>query len=86
MSAPGKLVPFLATAPRRARYSLASGRRLRRRGSCKLSCHAALLPVLAPAQVSLFTQGPGLLPEDNRLLFESIARLNAAKAAPCREF
>jgi len=40
-----------------------------------------LLPVVAPAQVSLFTQGPGLSPEDNLLLFESIARLNAAKPA-----
>jgi surface antigen len=40
-----------------------------------------LLPGAAPAQVSLFTQGPGLSPEDNRLLFESIARLNAAKPA-----
>jgi hypothetical protein len=40
-----------------------------------------LLPGVAPAQVSLFTQGPGLSPEDNRLLFESIARLIAAKPA-----
>ena len=40
-----------------------------------------LLPGAASAQVSMFTQGPGLSPEDNRLLFESIARLNAAKPA-----
>ena len=40
-----------------------------------------LLPGVAPAQVSLFTQGPGLSPEDNRLLFESIERLNAAEPA-----
>jgi len=40
-----------------------------------------LLPGAASAQVSLFTRGPGLSPEDNRLLFESIARLNAAEPA-----
>ena len=40
-----------------------------------------LLSGAAPAQVSLFTRGPGLSPEDNRLLFESIARLNAAEPA-----
>jgi hypothetical protein len=40
-----------------------------------------LLSGAASAQVSMFTQGPGLSPEDNRLLFESIARLNAAKPA-----
>ena len=40
-----------------------------------------LLPGVAPAQVSVLTRGPGPSPEDNRLLFESIARLNAAKPA-----
>jgi surface antigen len=38
-----------------------------------------LLPVALQAQVNPFRGGPGLPPEDNRLLFESVARLNAAK-------
>ena len=33
----------------------------------------------APAQVNPFRGGPGLSPEDNQLLFESVARLNAAE-------
>jgi surface antigen len=40
-----------------------------------------LLPAAAQAQVNPFRGGPGLSPEDNRLLFESIARLNAAEPA-----
>jgi len=44
---------------------------------------AAYILLLAPAlaQVSLFTQGQGLSPEDNRLLFDSIARLNGTQPA-----
>ena len=40
-----------------------------------------LLPALAHAQVMPFrgTFGRGLTPEDNRLLFESVARLNATE-------
>jgi surface antigen len=40
-----------------------------------------LLPAAAQAQVNPFRGGPGLAPEDNRLLFESIERLNAAEPA-----
>ena len=40
-----------------------------------------LLPPTAQAQVNPFRGGPGLSPEDNQLLFESIARLNAAEPA-----
>ncbi|MBV8095017.1 MAG: hypothetical protein JO110_17670 [Acetobacteraceae bacterium] len=40
-----------------------------------------LLPGAAPAQINPFrgSRGPGLSPEDNQLLFESVARLNAAE-------
>jgi len=56
------------------------GRRLRRCMSAALVI-AFLLPAGAPAQVNPFRgcRGPGLSPEDNRLLFESVARLNAAE-------
>jgi hypothetical protein len=37
------------------------------------------LTAAAEAQVNPFRGGPGLAPEDNRLLFESVARLNAAE-------
>jgi len=37
-------------------------------------------------QVNPFHGGPGLSPEDNRLLFESTARLNAAEPAQVRRF
>ena len=37
------------------------------------------LTAAAHAQVNPFRGGPGLAPEDNRLLFESVARLNAAE-------
>ena len=40
-----------------------------------------LLPAAAQAQINPFRGGPGLAPEDNRLLFESIERLNAAEPA-----
>ena len=40
-----------------------------------------LLPAPALAQFNLFSQGPGLSPEDNRLLFDSIARLNGTQPA-----
>ena len=40
----------------------------------------------AQAQVNPFHGGPGLSPEDNRLLFESIARLNAAEPAQVGRF
>jgi surface antigen len=52
--------------------------------SCCLSAALAafiLLPAAAPAQVNPFRGGPGLSPEDNRLLFDSIARLNAVEPA-----
>ena len=39
------------------------------------------LPTAAQAQVNPFRGGPGLSPEDNRLLFDSIERLNAAEPA-----
>ena len=40
-----------------------------------------LLPTVAQAQVSPFrgARGPGLSPDDNRLLFASVAQLNAAE-------
>ena len=38
-----------------------------------------LLPAAAQAQINPFRGGPGLSPEDNRLLFQSIERLNAAE-------
>ena len=37
------------------------------------------LSAAAHAQVNPFRRGPGLAPEDNQLLFESVARLNAAE-------
>jgi surface antigen len=42
---------------------------------------SVLLPLVAQAQVMPFrgTFGRGLSPEDNRLLFESVARLNATE-------
>ena len=33
----------------------------------------------AQAQINPFRGGPGLAPQDNQLLFESVARLNAAE-------
>lgn len=40
-----------------------------------------LLPAMTQAQVMPFrgTWGPGLSPEDNRLVFDSVAKLNAAE-------
>ena len=51
--------------------------------NCLSAAFAACILLLAPAlaQVSLFTQGQGLSPEDNRLLFDSIARLNGTQPA-----
>jgi len=40
-----------------------------------------LLSAAAQAQINPFRGGPGLAREDNRLLFESIERLNAAEPA-----
>ena len=40
-----------------------------------------LLPAAAQAQVNPFRGGQGLSPEHNQLLFESVARLNAANRA-----
>lgn len=41
---------------------------------------ACIFLTVAPhAQVNPFRGGPGLAPEDNQLLFESVARLNAAE-------
>ena len=56
------------------------GRRLRRCMSAALA-FAFLLPAAATAQVNPFrgSRGPGLSSEDNQLLFESVARLNAAE-------
>ena len=57
---------------------------MRPRSSCRLSAALAafiLLPAAAQAQINPFRGGPGLSPEDNRLLFDSIARLNAAEPA-----
>ena len=55
------------------------------RSSCCLSVALAALIVLpagaAHAQINPFRGGPGLSPEDNRLLFDSIGRLNAAEPA-----
>ena len=49
--------------------------------NCLSVAFAASILLLAPAlaQVSLFTRGQGLSPEDNRLLFDSIARLNGTQ-------
>ena len=57
---------------------------MRPRSSCRLSAALAafiLLPAAAQAQINPFRGGPGLSPEDNRLLFDSIDRLNAAEPA-----
>ena len=50
---------------------------------CLSAAFAALivLPGTAQAQINPFRGGPGLSPEDNRLLFDSIGRLNAAEPA-----
>lgn len=52
---------------------------LRRLGAALAAC--VLLATTAQAQINPFRsyRGRGLSPEDNRLLFESIARLNAAE-------
>src|SRR5262249_29095650 len=39
------------------------------------------LPAAAQAQINPFRGGPGLSPEDNRLLFDNIERLNSAEPA-----
>jgi len=51
--------------------------------TCLSATFAACVLMLAPAlaQVSLLTRGQGLSPEDNRLLFDSIARLNGTEPA-----
>lgn len=51
------------------------------RGLAAFSAGCLLLCTAAQAQVIPFGRsfGPGLSPEDNRLLFESAARLNAAE-------
>ena len=57
---------------------------MRPRSSLCLSAALAALIVLlatAQAQINPFRGGPGLSPEDNRMLFDSIARLNAAEPA-----
>jgi surface antigen len=57
---------------------------MRSRSSCCLSVALAaliVLPAAAHAQINPFRGGPGLSPEDNRLLFDSIERLNAAEPA-----
>ena len=55
---------------------------MRSRSPHRLSAALAaciFLTAAAHAQVNPFGRGPGLAPEDNRLLFESVARLNAAE-------
>jgi surface antigen len=56
------------------------GRRLRQCLSAALVV-CVLLPGAAPAQINPFrgSRGQGLSPEDNQLLFQSVARLNAAE-------
>ena len=56
---------------------------LSRSPRCLSAAFAAfvLLSAAALAQINPFRGGPGLSPEDNRLLFESIERLNAAEPA-----
>ena len=44
------------------------------------------LTAAAQAQINPFRGGPGLSPEDNRPLFESVARLNAADPAQAGRF
>ena len=53
--------------------------------SAALAAWTFLTPA-AQAQVNPFRGGPGLSPEDNRLLFESTARLNAAEPAQVGRF
>jgi surface antigen len=59
-----------------------------RSSHCSSAALAAWIFVTAAAQaqVNPFRGGPGLSPEDNRLLFESIARLNAAEPAQVGRF
>lgn len=56
---------------------------MRRRSRCLLAVVAvcALLPAVTQAQINPFrgSGSRGLSPEDNQLLFESVARLNAAE-------
>jgi surface antigen len=54
-----------------------------RLANCVSAAFAACVLLLTPAlaQVSLLTRGQGLSPEDNRLLFDSIARLNGIEPA-----
>jgi surface antigen len=54
-----------------------------RLSNCLTAAFAASILLLTPAlaQVSLLTHGQGLSPEDNRLLFDSIARLNGTEPA-----
>ncbi len=47
--------------------------------SAALAACIFLTAAAGQAQINPFRGGPGLAPEDNRLLFESIARLNAAE-------
>ena len=57
---------------------------MRLRSSLCLSAALAaliVLPSATHAQINPFRGGPGLAPEDNRLLFDSIDRLNAAEPA-----
>ena len=56
------------------------GRRLRQCLSAALVV-CVLLPGAAPAQINPFrgSRGQGLSPQDNQLLFESVARLNAVE-------
>jgi surface antigen len=59
-----------------------------RSSQCLSAALAAWIFVTAAAQakVNPFLGGPGLSPEDNRQLFESIARLNAAEPAQVGRF
>jgi hypothetical protein len=54
-----------------------------RLANCLSAAFAASILLLTPAlaQVSVLTHGQGLSPEDNRLLFDSIARLNGTQPA-----
>ena len=57
---------------------------MRPRSPCGVSALFAafiLLPAAAATQVNPFREGPGLLPQDNQLAFESPARLNSAEPA-----
>ena len=56
--------------------------RAQRRCLSTLLTACILLSAAAQAQVIPFNRtGPGLAPEDNRLVFESVARLNAVEPA-----